>query len=78
MYRYRQTGPGGLPLALRLSEGLGHAAFDPLNDILALIVYSSANLTETYLLNNPSRRVVCWGDFRQHFGCPSLERTVNQ
>ena len=21
---YRQTGPGGLPLALRLSEGLGH------------------------------------------------------
>jgi len=23
---YRQTGPGGLPLALRLSEGLGLAA----------------------------------------------------
>ena len=23
---YRQTGPGGLPLALRLSEGLGVAA----------------------------------------------------
>ena len=24
MYAYHQPGPGGLPLALRLSEGLGH------------------------------------------------------
>jgi len=27
---YRQTGPGGLPLALRLSEGLGDAAHGPI------------------------------------------------
>ena len=28
MYAYRQTGPGGLPLALRLSEGLDEAGYD--------------------------------------------------
>ena len=65
-------------MALRLSEGLGHAALDPLNNIFVLVVYSSADLHETCLLNYTGRRVICWGDLSQNFGCASFKRIVKE
>ena len=46
-------GRRGMPLALRLSEWLGLAALEPLDDIFILVVHSSTNLYETCLLYHP-------------------------
>ena len=35
----RQTGPGGLPLVLRLSEGLGHTATEPKLHEYAVLIW---------------------------------------
>ncbi|CAD5373542.1 hypothetical protein RA210_U330018 [Rubrivivax sp. A210] len=55
---YRQTGPGGLPLALRLSEGLGLAA-----EATALCVYFCTNIL-TATLGTP-RPPTAWLQFVQ-------------
>ena len=70
--------PGGLPLALRLSEGSGSAALCPLNKILIVAIDAGADHCEAQLLNYSIRGVVRRRNLNQNLVCACFECPVEE